>query len=135
MSNSFKPPFWLRNNHVQTLYSSLFRKDLNLSIEIERFEFDDGDFVECHWHNKPSIDSSKPIVILFHGLNGSYKSPYIQGVMREASLKGFASVVMHFRGCSGIPNNLPRAYHSGDSDDALRWIKHIHQTYKNAKLL
>jgi len=95
---------------------------------------DDGDFVECHWYNKPDIQTTHPIVILFHGLNGSYKSPYIQGAMKEASKKGFSVVVMHFRGCSGIPNNLPRAYHSGDSEDAKAWISHLHTTYVKAKL-
>jgi predicted alpha/beta-fold hydrolase len=30
-------------------------------------------------------------------------------------------VVIHFRGCSGEPNRLPRAYHSGDSEEA-DWV-------------
>jgi hypothetical protein len=29
--------------------------------------------------------------------------------------RGWRGVVPHFRGCSGVPNRLPRAYHSGDS--------------------
>jgi predicted alpha/beta-fold hydrolase len=29
--------------------------------------------------------------------------------------------VVHFRGCGGEPNRLPRAYHSGDSDE-IEWI-------------
>jgi len=28
---------------------------------------------------------------------------------------------VHFRGCSGEPNRLPRAYHSGDADE-LDWV-------------
>ena len=27
----------------------------------------------------------------------------------------------HFRGCGGTPNRLPRAYHSGDSDE-VDWV-------------
>jgi predicted alpha/beta-fold hydrolase len=30
---------------------------------------------------------------------------------------GLRAVLMHFRGCSGEPNRLPRAYHSGDTGD------------------
>ncbi|MEA3229165.1 MAG: hydrolase [Campylobacterota bacterium] len=130
----FQPSFFFKNRHTQTLYSSFFRKLPNLEIEIETFELDDGDFVECHWYNKPKINSSTPIIILFHGLAGSYKSPYIQGVMSEAKKEGFASVVMHFRGCSGKENHLPRAYHSGDSGDALAWIETIQQRYKHSKI-
>ncbi len=34
---------------------------------------------------------------------------------------GWHGVVVHFRGCSGAPNRLPRAYHSGDSAE-IDWI-------------
>jgi hypothetical protein len=34
---------------------------------------------------------------------------------------GWAGVVVNFRGCSGESNRLPRAYHSGDSDE-IDWI-------------
>jgi len=131
---SFKPAFGLGNPHVQTLFASLFRKDLHLAIEVERFILDDGDFVEAHWHNKPQTNTTKPIVILFHGLNGSFKSPYIQGVMKECARANFSAVVMHFRGCSGVENNTARAYHSGDSSDARSWINYVSKKYTNAKL-
>ena len=36
---------------------------------------------------------------------------------------GWGGVVVHFRGCSGEPNRLPRAYHSGDSEE-IDWILH-----------
>lgn len=131
---SFKPAFGLGNPHVQTLFASFFRKDLNLAIEVERFTLEDGDFVEAHWYNKPQTNTTKPIVILFHGLNGSFKSPYIQGVMKECAKANFSAVVMHFRGCSGVENNTARAYHSGDSSDARSWIEYISKKYTNAKL-
>jgi len=34
---------------------------------------------------------------------------------------GWRGVVIHFRGCSGEPNRLPRAYHSGDALE-IDWI-------------
>jgi len=134
LSLVFKPAFGLKNPHFQTLYASLFKKDLDLDLEVQRFILSDGDFVEAHWYKKPSVSTTKPIVILFHGLNGSYKSPYIQGMMDQCQKVGFSSVVMHFRGCSGVDNNLPRAYHSGDSGDANEWIKYVNKTYPNAKI-
>ena len=130
----FKATFGLKNRHIQTLYSSLFRKLPPLEMEIENFSLSDGDFLECHWHNRPQKNSTTPIIILFHGLAGSYKSPYIQGLMSEAKKSGFASVLMHFRGCSGKQNSLPRSYHSGDSGDALSWIEKLSKRYPNSKL-
>ena len=134
MSTPFKPALGLSNKHLQTLYSSFFKKSPDLTFDIETFELDDGDFVECYWYNKPSKTTNKPIVTLFHGLAGSYKSPYIQTFMQKLDAEGFSSVLMHFRSCSGKMNRLARSYHSGDTADALSWLTHLKQTYTNATL-
>lgn len=133
MIKKFTPSFILKNKHIQTLYSSFFRKFTPLEVEIEKFSLKDGDFVECYWYNKPN-NSNTPIVILFHGLAGSYYSPYIQGAMRELSKDGFSVVLMHFRGCSGVENKLPRSYHSGDTADAFSWISSLHTRFPKSKL-
>jgi predicted alpha/beta-fold hydrolase len=59
--------------------------------------------------------------VLFHGLEGSSASHYARAFAHEASALGWRIAVPHFRGCSGEPNRLPRAYHSGDSDE-IDWI-------------
>jgi predicted alpha/beta-fold hydrolase len=67
-----------------------------------------------------------PWVHLFHGLEGSSNSPYARTLMRDVQARGWRGSVFHFRGCSGEPNRLPRAYHSGDTaeiDWALRRMK------------
>ena len=89
--------------------------------------------MDCYWHNEKPTDD-RPIVILFHGLAGSFNSPYIQGLMRALEKKGFASVLMHFRGCSGKPNLLPRSYHSGDTADAKAWIDYLNVKYDRSSL-
>jgi len=129
----FKPPLTLKNRHLQTLYAPLFRKQATPKVEIEHFNLADGDFVEAYWYkNKPT--DNRPIVTLFHGLAGSFYSHYIQGIMRALDTKGFASVLMHFRGCSGKPNRLPRSYHSGDTADAKAWINYLTMKYKDSDL-
>jgi predicted alpha/beta-fold hydrolase len=129
----FNPSFPLNNKHIQTLYAPLFRKQPKPKVELERFDLNDGDFVDCYWHNSKPNDE-RPIVILFHGLAGSFNSPYIQGAMRALEKKGFASVLMHFRGCSGKPNLLPRSYHSGDTADAKAWINYLKVKYEKSSL-
>ncbi len=132
--SKFKPAIGLKNKHLQTIYSSFFRKKVLLDYDIETFELEDSDFVECYWYKKPEINSTKPIVILFHGLEGSYKSPYITGIMKKLYKNGFSSALMHFRGCSGRSNRLPRLYHSGDTSDAKQWIEYLSNKYKKSKL-
>ena len=131
---SFKSAFGLKNRHFQTLYSSFFRKSPNLKFTREKFELDDGDFVDCYWYKTQKSDETTPIVILFHGLAGSYKSPYIQGTMQKLSQNGFNSVLMHFRGCAGEQNRLPRSYHSGETGDAKAFLSHLKQKFPHAKL-
>jgi len=41
--------------------------------------------------------------------------------MHAVRSRGWRGVVIHFRGCSGEPNRLPRAYHSGDSAE-IDWV-------------
>ncbi len=130
----FQPAFGLRNRHFQTLFPALFRKQSRPEIEIEQFELSDGDFVECFWHYKPHKGDNTPIVVLFHGLDGSYESSYIQGMMHALKRESFSSVLMHFRGCSGKTNRLPRSYHSGDTGDAKAWIESLVQRYPKSPL-
>jgi predicted alpha/beta-fold hydrolase len=129
----FKTQGILKNRHIQTLYAPLFRKQPTQKVKEERFQLNDGDFIDCFWHEEQPCDH-RPIVTLFHGLAGSFDSPYIQGVMRALKKRGFSSVLMHFRGCSGEPNLLPRAYHSGDTADAIAWIDYLNVKYPNNPL-
>ena len=124
----------MRNKHLQTVYAAFFRKTIELGTTCEEFELDDGDFVDCYWLNKPSEGSSLPIVVLFHGLEGSHKSPYIQGAMQTLTTSGYACVLMHFRGCSGRENRLPKTYHSGATCDAKAWLVHVKKQFPNAPL-
>lgn len=132
----FQPAYGLRYRHFQTIISAL-RKPPRPEIEVEQFELNDSDFVECYWHHTSSKslnETQRPIVVLFHGLEGSFDSAYIQGIMNALNKHGFSSVLMHFRGCSGKLNRLPRSYHSGDTADAKSFIESVKQRYPNNKL-
>lgn len=93
---------------------------------LQELELPDGDFVDLAWSDVPACDTDKPLVVIFHGLEGSVYSPYAQGIMRSIRKRGWHAVLMHFRGCSGRTNRLPRSYHSGDTADAgylLQWLR------------
>jgi hypothetical protein len=61
------------------------------------------------------------LLVLFHGLEGSSDSHYVQAFARWAQLDAVDLAVPHFRGCSGELNLAPRAYHSGDHVE-IDWI-------------
>ena len=60
-------------------------------------------------------------MVLFHGLEGSSRSQYALDLMAAVRERGMRGVAVHFRGCSGEPNRLARAYHSGDAQE-IDWI-------------
>ena len=99
------------------------RRDLP-ELSHQRFELNDGDFVDLCWSRK----TDRPIVVLLHGLEGSLHSHYAGSLMLTLEKAGFRPVFMHFRGCSGEPNRLPRSYHSGDTADLEQVIDYINQT-------
>lgn len=109
----FRPPAWLRGAHTQTLVPFLLRRRSRLPWRRERLELPDGDFVDL-----AHLDAGNgPIVCMFHGLEGGLTSHYVGGLARALAARGLRVTFMHFRGCSGEPNRLPRAYHSGDTGD------------------
>ena len=98
----------------------------------------DGDFIDLDFvehrdrgsrvggQGKPTLPSNEPpanapLLALFHGLEGSSRSHYAAALMAAARDIGWRGVVVHFRGCSGEPNRLARAYHSGDAPE-IDWI-------------
>ena len=115
ISSSFKPAWWLPGPHAQTLFPVLARRRLALSTQAERLELPDGDFLDLNW----ALDAptQAPLVVLLHGLEGSLRSHYAAGLLQSLNHAGLRAVLMHFRGCSGEPNRLPRSYHSGETAD------------------
>ncbi len=129
----FYPAPLLQNPHLQTLYPALMPKAPLPAFETEVFELSDGDFLDIYWAKKPDTNT-KAIITLFHGLAGSYRSHYIRRIIPVLIESGFSVVLMHFRGCAGRPNRLPRSYHSGDTADAVSWLQHLRQHYPHTPL-
>lgn len=120
----FKPAWWLRNSHLQTIWPAVCRRPIkDLPLQRERIELPDGDFIDLDWVKG---NDTGPVVLLLHGLEGSIESHYAKGLLKSISDRGWRGVFMHFRGCSGEPNRLPRGYHSGETGD-LQYIVRILQ--------
>ncbi len=134
--NPYAAPLWLPGGDLQTIYPFFFHSSIILDYKRERLELDDGDFVDIDWID--STNNSKPLVIMFHGLEGGSSSHYAIGMMKLLQELGWRGAVIHFRGCSGIPNRLPRAYHAGDSDEVdgiINKIRKRHQLFRSNQKL
>ncbi|WP_424192526.1 hydrolase [Ampullimonas aquatilis] len=115
---------WLASAHAQTIYPALLGRSRfpRPTYRRERWSTPDDDFIDVDWLlNNQHIGRAKPLVVMFHGLEGSSQSHYARALMGAVIQLGWRGAVPHFRGCSGEPNQAPRFYHSGDSTE-IAWI-------------
>jgi uncharacterized protein len=118
---TYVPARWLPGPHAMTIFAHLVRPRLALSPRRERWELDDGDFLDVDRHGDPAA----PTVVVLHGLESSSRAPYVKRMVAAARALGLAAVAVNFRGCSGEPNRLPRLYHSGDTSDLARVVARL----------
>jgi predicted alpha/beta-fold hydrolase len=130
----YRAPSWLVGSHAQTIYPALFKRR-GPPLRRQRMETFDGDFIDLDWLEAQAEQASaSPLVVLFHGLEGDSSSHYALALMRHLEAIGWRGVVPHFRGCSGEPNLLPRAYHSGDYAEIGWMLSAIHALEPSAAL-
>jgi predicted alpha/beta-fold hydrolase len=56
-------------------------------------------------------------MVVLHGLEGTERSHYIGGLLNEIRQRGWGADVLLFRSCGSELNELPRFYHSGETED------------------
>lgn len=132
----YHPPRWLRGAHLETIYPALFLKLPPPEYRREIWVTPDGDEIAIDWladslgddtsgADKPAddkfADNNRPLVVHFHGLEGSSRSHYAAALMHATGQRGWRGAVAHFRGCGGHANRKPRAYHAGDTRE-IDWI-------------
>ncbi len=122
-------PRWLPGGHLQTIYPALWIPRPEVSFRRERWVTPDDDFIDIDFvDGKPG----QPMVVLFHGLEGSSDSHYARALMAAIQARGWSGAIPHFRGCSGELNQAPRFYHSGDAQE-IDWIlRRIQSQQSNA---
>lgn len=119
--------------HAQTIWPALFSQRFHgpePAYRRERWTTPDADFIDVDWQDTPPATPGRgsghpaapqPLLVLFHGLEGSSASHYAQAFADWARTRGWRYAVPHFRGCSGEANLAPRAYHSGDYEE-IGWV-------------
>ncbi|GAB3627470.1 alpha/beta fold family hydrolase [Pandoraea terrae] len=139
-AQDYRAPHWLPDGHSQTIYPALFGRRPHVEFRREIWDTPDGDVIDVDWTVAPPSSTpgasapsghasasdvaaalEAPLVVLFHGLEGSSGSHYARALMHAVTARGWRGVIPHFRGCGGTPNRAPRFYHSGDSAEA-DWV-------------
>jgi uncharacterized protein len=132
--STYIAPAWLPGGHLQTIFPAKIVPLPRVAYRRERWDTPDGDFIDVDFALPEPGDPDAALLVLFHGLEGNSQSHYSRSLMRDAADRGWRGLVVHFRGCSGEPNRLPRAYHSGDSDEGDWILRRVHARWPNARL-
>lgn len=123
IQSDFKPAWWLRSPHLQTLFPTRFTKLPIPEVAWERVELADSDFMDVAWYRHH--DSNAPLVMLIHGLEGGLDSHYARTILPALREVGFNVVFLTLRGRGREPNRLAKSYHSGATDDLADVLAHM----------
>ena len=125
---AYRAPAWLVGGNAQTIWPALFSRQFEGGVPVfrrERWATPDGDFIDVDHAdpvNAPRLQAATaPLLVLFHGLEGSSASHSSLAFADAARRLGWGFAVPHFRGCSGELNLGPRAYHSAGFEE-IGWI-------------
>jgi uncharacterized protein len=127
----YSPAWWIPGGHLQTLWGKLFRRQPAAPTTLERWETPDGDFVELH---RLSAAPGAPRVLLLHGLEGTVRSHYAQGLLNEAARREWGADLLIFRSCGSESNRTRRFYHSGETTDAALVLERISSEHPTSPL-
>jgi predicted alpha/beta-fold hydrolase len=127
----YSPAWWIPGGHLQTLWGKLFRRQRPAKTVGVRWDTPDGDFLEVY--RLPAL-SGQPRVLLLHGLEGTVRSHYAQGLLNEAARRGWGADLLIFRSCGSELNRTRRFYHSGETSDAAFALERISEEFPTSPL-
>ena len=125
-ANAFRRSRLLPSAHLETI-ATLFNPLPQASYTREIIDTRDRDEIALDYL---SGAHDKPMLIMFHGLEGCSQSYTLRSLAQKFNRQGWTVAVPHFRGCGGHDNHLPRAYHAGDAED-VKWMIAYCRAYFN----
>lgn len=129
---TYRPAWWVRGGHLQTLWGKFFRARPQLPTRVERWDTADGDFLDLY---RLDAAPDAPRLFFLHGLEGTIRSHYVSGFFMEAQRRGWGADLMMFRGCGAELNRARRFYHSGETTDVAFALERIMREHPDAPIL
>ncbi len=129
LQSDYVPPSWAKGGHLQTILPAKLSHKPRVAYRREHIDTPDGDFLLFDWAEPSPEAQDAPVLIHFHGLEGSSESHYARSLMAEAANRGWRGVVACYRTCGGELNRLPRAYFAGDTEDCSWVIRKVHEKF------
>lgn len=115
----FVPHSALKNPHAQTIAGTMIPRRFKIvekQTESRFFDTHPGVRVlaHCSWQEERT---SRPTLIIAHGMEGSTESRYMLGTAEKALGAGFNAVRVNYRNCGGTEHLTDTLYHAGLTED------------------
>ena len=141
------PPKFLNNNHLQTIFTTIFPPKNNLKTKyasdviVLKTKDDSGDFLWLD-HNPPLAKSDKKAIpyngyymILFHGMEGTSDSHYIVSLAEAALENGYGVIRVNQRSCGRGEGLSKKGYNAGKTDDVALIENHVFRHFSKKIIL
>ncbi len=135
----FAPHRLVFNGHLQSLLGVRWPTDEPpYQAEQHPVLLDDGDQVMLHEDvpsgvEHPESADTTPIVLMIHGLAGSYRSSYMRRTAHRLTQQGYRVFRMDLRGCGAGEGIAKMPPHCGQSTDVASALFHIAELYPDAE--
>jgi predicted alpha/beta-fold hydrolase len=134
----FHPAEWLRHPHMQTVYGEVMPRPFNRpehaawNAACNRVEraLPDGDRVVVWTHLHPDDPGRRmPVVVHFHGLEGSADASYQRGLSFKAFAAGFHSIRVNFRNCGDTEHLARHFYFGAHTEEVVAALEAAHRDF------
>lgn len=130
MLTTFNPPLWLRNPHLQTILPKFLVKfEPNYTRTLIKDSLNQSDVAfDYLLTDEATHDDGKyhtPLVVLFHGMEGSSQSHYARTLAKAVQAQGYHFVVAHFRSCGGVAVSGDVFYNAGDTKEVHHYLEYL----------
>lgn len=116
---NFRRYFWLFSRHLETM-GAAFSKSPAVHYQRKTVQSFDGEKIALDFS---AGDPQKPLLTVFHGLEGCSQSRTVRQITVGFIRRGWSVAVPHFRSCGGYINHNLRAYHAADTAE-VDWMLH-----------
>lgn len=129
LSQEYKPTFWARNRHLQTILPRIWWQD-ELEFKREYLQMADKGIVALDWvalDDDKVISKVSPVMLLIPDLTGAATD--LVAACTEALARKFRPVVFNRRGHGGTSLSTYRLQSFGDAsdlDEAIEFISHMY---------
>ena len=129
MEDLFKPAWWARSPHLQTIFGSLglrIRGPNEMAAAAREMIVDGGDGVRLlGYHSRQSLQPAKGLIILLHGWEGSSDSTYILSAGRFFYRRGYAIFRLNLRD-HGVSHHLNTGlFHGALTEETAQAVSRV----------